>query len=436
VTTTALPPGMAPATSEPAAAPVARRPRTRWRRRWYRVAIPFGVLLALLVVTAVAYYSEEPNLRDPGTLSPGGTGPDGSSRLAELLIDRGVPVRHVATTDDALSAVEAGGDAVVFIPAPGFVSPMVTSIIGDLPGDHRVVLVAPGSLHTWFTDPAVATAGRRWAARAVQPGCDLPEAVAAGRATALRNRYAFAADPAGPGALSCYGGGLVRTGVGDAEVVMIGASDPFRNGRIGEHGNAELAVGLLSARDRVIWIDVHSFDLELNLRWPRLERPERPLWDRTGGNLLADLLAGYPPGVLAGLALAAVLAVLVALARARRLGPPVSEPLPVVVPAVEAVSGRGRLYQRTQGREVALEAVRAAALRRLAQVVDLPSVPAPDRDALADAVAARTGQPVHRVRFTLYGPPPTTDEELLLAVADVDHLVQTATRDNALRQQP
>jgi hypothetical protein len=393
------------------------------------VAIPFGVLLALVVVTAVAYYSEEPNLRDPGTLSPGGTGPDGSSRLAELLIDGGVPVRHVATTDDALAAVESGGDAVVFIPAPGFVSPMVTSIIGGLPGDHRVVLVAPGSLHTWFTDPAVATAGRRWASRAVAAGCDLPEAVAAGRATALRSRYAFG-EPAGTEGVSCYGGGLVRTGVGDAEVIMIGASDPFRNGRIDEHGNAELAVGLLSARDRVIWIDVHSFDLELDLRWPRLERPERPLWDRTGGNLLADLLAGYPPGVLAGMALAAVLAVLVALARARRLGPPVSEPLPVVVPAVEAVAGRGRLYQRTQGREVALEAVRGAALRRLAQVVGLPSVPAPDPDALADAVAARTGQPVHRVRFTLYGPPPTTDEELLLAVADVDHLVQTATREN------
>ena len=45
-----------------------------------------------------------------------------------------------------------------------------------------------------------------------------------------------------------------------------------------------------------------------------------------------------------------VAAVLAAAARARRLGAPVAEPLPVLVPATETVTGRGRLYQRSRDR--------------------------------------------------------------------------------------
>ena len=78
--------------------------------------------------------------------------------------------------------------------------------------------------------------------------------------------------------------------------------------------------------------------------------------------------------------LAAAGAVLLALVRARRLGPPVAEPLPVLVPAAESVTGRGRLYERIAAREASLDALRAAAIARMARVLDPMAGAAPERE--------------------------------------------------------
>lgn len=398
-----------------------KRPPGRWRRRWYRLVIPFTVLALLIGVTLVARSLEDPDLDDPQTLAPSGTGPDGSSQLAGLLAERGVTVEPVDTLDQAQAALRTGGDAVLFVPKPTLFGAWLVSLAARRPGDHRVVLVAPGQFHLQLTGLPVAYTGQRWASRATTPSCPVPQARAAGVATALRNRYAVE-DPAG----SCYRGGLVRTRVGGSEVFVVGASDPFRNRRIGEHGNARLAVELLAARDRVVWAGALSTEGDL----PELSRPGRGELDRTPGNAFEGLLAGYPPGVLAGLLLAVLLAVLVAAARARRLGPPVSEPLPVLVPAAETVVGRGRLYQRTRGRGVALAALRAAALPRLTRALGLPAAPPPEPETIVQAAARRSGLPADHVRRTLYGPEPATDGDLTNAVAALDALVATVTRDN------
>jgi hypothetical protein len=111
----------------------------------------------------------------------------------------------------------------------------------------------------------------------------------------------------------------------------------------------------------------------------------------------------------------------------------VSEPLPVRVPAAEAVAGRGRLSQRAKGRGAALETLRAAARQRLmpsgAAGVGLAGATQPDPDTLVTAVAERSGLPADRVRRTLYGPAPDSDEELAEAVAALDHLLAAATHD-------
>jgi hypothetical protein len=394
---------------------------SRWRTYRHRVIVPFLVLGVIFAVTGVAHRLEEPGGRD--TLMPSGTGPDGSSRLAALLAERGVRIEAVAEFTEAAAALEGGGDAVLFIPKPNFASSVLAQLAAIGPGNHRIVMVAPRGDQLWFTDPAVVTGDRRWASAAVPPGCDLPEAVAAGRATALRGRYAVD----GPGD-TCYQQGLVRTEMAGAELFVIGATDPFRNRRIGEHGNAELAVGLLSAADRVVWADSLSVDLELPaIQWPQLQAPSRPERDRSPSGGLAELGAPYPPGLLAGLALAALLALLVALARARRLGPPVTEPLPVSVPAAEAVAGRGRLYQRVRGRGVALAALRAAALHRLVPVLGLPANPPPEPGSVVAAVVARTGLSAEHVRRTLYGPEPDHDRDLAEAVSTLDRLVGAVT---------
>lgn len=117
------------------------------------------------------------------------------------------------------------------------------------------------------------------------------------------------------------------------------------------------------------------------------------------------------------------------LALARRLGPPVREPLPVLVPAAETVAGSGRLYRYARGRGAALTAMRATALRRVIRAVDLPPAPPPEPATVVAAVAGATGLPPDHVHRTLYGPAPESDAELTRAVADLDALVAAVTRD-------
>jgi hypothetical protein len=434
------------------AAPSRRPPRGRWRRRWYRAVVPFVVLGLLVTVTLVARFLQEPHLRDPDTLSPAGTSQDGSSELAALLAEQGVAVDYVTDIEQASEAVGSGGDAVIFVPRPTTMAThLVSTVVGGYgihPGTHyRVVLVAPNNRQlaaAWLDDEVVAT-GARWASLDTLPGCEIPEAAAAGRAAAVRTRYRVASGQ------SCYDGGLVRAEPGSfarVELFVVGSTDPFRNRRLHEFGddcapnqdlcgNARLAVGLLSAYDRVIWLgalppradDPPEVDLPEAER-PEVNAPERGERDPAGGgSLFGDLADNYGPAAPATLVLAVLLAVLVGLAMARRLGGPVSEPLPVVVPAAEAVAGRGRLYQRTRDQAVAMAALRTAAIRRLAVALGLTDHPPPEADVLVEAAVARTGLAEAEVRRTLYGPDPTTDQELTELVAALDALVQAVTRE-------
>lgn len=395
----------------------------RWRRRWYRVVIPVAVLVLLVGVTWLARSIEEPDLSDAGTLSPTGTGPDGSSQLAAMLTERGVQIEPVADFEAAEQALDEGGDAVLFVPKSTIIGAALVSSVAWRSGNHRVVLVAPSGYELGITGLPVEPGRTRWASADRPAGCTVPEAVAAGRATALHGRFSVEDEDQ-----VCYRGGLVRTQVSGPEVFVVGATDPFRNRRIGEHGNARLAVELLAARDRVIWAGALPFEADFDLD-PSLGDLDRGERSRVRDCGIACLLEDYPQPVQVGLGLAALLAVLLALVRGRRLGPPVSEPLPVVVPAAEAVAGRGRLYRRTRGRGVALTALRAAALHRIIRGLGLPPAPPPDPETVAAAAAARTGIPIDHVHRTLYGPEPETDEDLANAVAALDALVAAVNRD-------
>ncbi|QSB15959.1 DUF4350 domain-containing protein [Natronosporangium hydrolyticum] len=412
-----------PATpARPAVGPKERRGPGRFRRRWYRLAIPAAVFASLVVATLVAWSAETPSLADPQVLTPTGAGPDGSSQLAERLAAEGVRVEFVTDRGEADTALRRDGAAVLFVPKPTIeAAQLVRTQYWRAEGD-RVVLVAPSPAELWWSGLPARYQPSRWAARAAPPECEVPEAVAAGPAAVERRRYS-APDPAG----ICYGGGLVRVGDSGSEAFVVGASDPFRNDRIDEAGNQRLALELLTGRDRVIWFDALAAEpAEAPPPADPESEPEprsRGELDRSGGNAFAGLVNGYPAGVLAGLTLALLLAVLVAVARARRLGAPVREPLPVSVPAVEAVVGRGRLYHRSRGRAAALRTLQAAAVERLARGLGLPS--APERAAVVAAVSAHCGMSSAEVERRLYGPAPASDEELTSAVAAVDELVAT-----------
>src|SRR5919108_401243 len=112
------------------------------------------------------------------------------------------------------------------------------------------------------------------------------------------------------GPASAGGAALLRVS-GSRTVTVIGAPEILLNRALADEGNASLALALLGANPRLLWF---------------LPRPEGPAAE--GERSLGELV--HPGWVWATVQLG-VAAALAMLWRARRLGPVVTEPLPVVV---------------------------------------------------------------------------------------------------------
>jgi hypothetical protein len=434
------------------------------RRRWHRAAIPLAVAAAVLTVTAIAYAVEQPDPADAAFLSPVSDAGIGARRLADRVRAAGVPVRRETSTVAAIDAA-GGGDATLLIPIPSLVHRAYLRVLPLLPAGTRVVLVEPRAAALRQGRFPVAPGPRRWAAATPAPSsggsCDLDAALLAGPAGVTRQRYG-AVGSAAAELDRCYDGGLLVLRWGEIELVLAGASDPFRNDRIGEHGNAALTTGLLTARSRLVWLDLHEMERSpyegssppQEQRSPSSDpddqgsgsgdpgegepgdrgqgRPGDSSGERSGARADDDrhpLLDAFPAWFWALLAQLALAALLVALWRGRRLGPPVSEPLPVTVRSTETVRGRGRLYQRARARGPALDILRAATRTRLASLLGLP----PDAEAAAvvEVVAARTGRSPAEVEALLYGPAPVDDQDLVRMAGELDALAHRATEDTA-----
>ncbi|MEU2661856.1 DUF4350 domain-containing protein [Micromonospora sp. NPDC007220] len=447
----------------------------RRRRRRHRLLIPLGLAAALLATTLVTRAVDQPDPGDRGFLSPVATGDDGGSRLADALRGQGVTVQRETDTLRALLAAR-GGAATLFVPAPGLLHPDTVGALDSLPSTTRLVLVDPSRrvLEAVRLLP-VQPAGRRWAAQAVGPDarglpCPLPELRQLGRVAVGLQRYALAPGASAP-VRFCFADGLALLPRVPESTVAVGASDPFRNDRIDEWDNRAFATALLGGPGRVVWLDldgpepppVFGDGSSGSPAWSptpggstgyggpgsgtgtgtgdgtgdgrpggpadpggetdddsegrgdnRADRPDppNPLWSAFPGWLWA---------LLAQLALAALLA---ALWRARRLGPPAVEPLPVTVRSAETVLGRARLYEKAGARDAAARTLRSAALDRLTPRLHLPPT-APPTD-VAAAVAARTGDDPRWTDEVLHGAGPETDQDLLDLARALDRLTRVA----------
>ncbi len=446
---------MAPAPESPAPeSPAAGRPRRRRSTRWLRLVIPYAVVVALLLGTAIVHELGAVDVTDPAYLNPASAEPFGGQRLAGRLAQRGVAVERVSKSSDALVRAYQG-DVTLFLPAPGLMHPYYLRMLKLMPASTRVVLVAPGGFTLGNGRLPVYSSGSRWTTRSAAPGCTFPEARQAGTAEAYHTRYDTEHDSVrAVETAHCYDGGLVGVRYAATEVLVIGASEPFRNDRIEAYGNAALATGLLSAHRTVVWLDLHrgepmpglvrqSPDPNLPAAPPSLGTGGKPDPDfpievppspRSGGSGEDESASDAPPPPVwlllptwawAALGLLFIAAFAYALARARRLGPPVSEPLPVAVRAAETVEGRGRLYRRAKAREVAVDALRTGALHRIRPALRLP--PDAGRAAVVAAVVTRTGGPEWQVDAILYGARPADDQQLVQLVNDLDSLVHTLT---------
>jgi len=390
-------------------------PRRRRSRRWLRAVIPFAVLVIVWLGIGIVHAIEEPNLSDPGTLSPTGTGEHGSSQLADLLRSRGISVERVTSSAAALR-VAGGSPSTVFVPTPDYLTPSFFARIAQVPSVRKIVVVQPGPRTVILGGLPVFPSVGRWVTRTVAPGCTALASV--GAAAVLDTVYQF--DPQVQ-TMNCYRGSVVGVEVDGTESVYVGANDPFRNNRINEAHNADLVTTLLGEYNRVVWLDVHAAEPSPAVA-PDIQLPQYRRDDQNRTNTGNSTIDAFPSWLWAGLSLAMVTAVLLAVARARRLGPPVAEPLPVIVPASEAVTGRGRLYERIAAREATLDAIRGAAITRMTHVLNPFGGKPAGAHELVRQIAQRTATPEPAVHAILYGPAPADDAALAEAVGRLDTL--------------
>ncbi|MER7759234.1 DUF4350 domain-containing protein [Streptomyces sp. NPDC097619] len=349
-----------------------------------------------------------------GTLDPRSADPQGSRAVAELLARAGVRTRVVTTTAEAAAA--AGPGTTLLVTVPDLLGPAQQTRLKaamDLSGGRTVLLAPVASLAAL----APGTTGHPPAGDTVlAPDCPLPAARRAGSAaTGDGPRYTDAR----PGAVPCYPAdgsatllllpGPSRTA---GETVLLGSPAPLLNENLAEQGNASLALQLLGSRPDLVWY------------LPSLDDPALTDPDQVARKSFTDLV---PDGWNWALLQLAVAAVLAALWRARRLGPLVTEPLPVVVPAAEAAEGRARLYRAADARDRAATVLRTATRGRLATVLGVPAARAHDPAVLLPAVSARrtataTGGATDDPAALLFGPPPTDDAALLALTERLDAL--------------
>lgn len=374
----------------------ATRVRSRWRRaRWPLAVLGLIVLVALLAALPEPRTSSE-------RLAPDNPDDDGARAIAQILGRQGVEVTYVRTSAEAVEAATAG--STLLITADFLLTPEQLDAVARTSAD--LVLVAPG----WTLDvlaPSVTWAGTPADDDVLRaPDCSDPDAVAAEKIRSGGSGF-LALDTTAtvcfPATAPGSGGAYVVTDAGERRVTAIDDGRLLTNEYLAEDGNAALGLRMLGRHDRLTW-------------WvPSLSDPG--LATGAGSPSLSDLLP--PSAGLVALQLL-VVAVLLALWRARRLGRVVAEPLPVVVRSGEVTRGRGRLYRRSRSYGHAAAALRAGAAARSAARIGLPRSAGPAD--VIDALARATGRSTDEVAHLLYGPPPTDDTGLATLARRLDEL--------------
>jgi hypothetical protein len=418
--------GARPAPAAPASDPTAGDLWRRWR-------VPLAIVaLILLGGTVIALL--QPGVVVTGYLDPAGTGTTGAHAITDILSDRGDTVIRAITPAAAEAAARGPATGRTATGGTGGVTLVVTSpsllTAAQLDGLARVpadrVLIGPDRAALSALAPRVELLGAA-PVQALPPGCGLTAARLAGNADlgglqlavhpapqpeppqpkARRARHGEATQAA-----LCYptagSASLVRYTAAGRVVTVLGSGNALTNGSLAHLGNAALALNLLGSHARIIWL---------------VPGPGLPGGLPGGGapaNGQQSLLHLIPlPAYLVTIQLG--IAVLLAAAwRARRLGPLVPEPLPVVVRASETVEGHAGLYRSRRARGRAATALRAAMLTRTLPALGLAPHTGPSE--VAAAFSARSGSGQTRIEAMLFGPVPGDDAALVALAHDLDAL--------------
>lgn len=357
------------------------------------------IATALLVLVPDPSHSTTP-------LSTTNHGEDGAQALVRVLGDHGVTVKEAAEADIAA----AGADTTVVVIDPEKMPSRTAEAVRAAPS---VVFVGTlystaDALPPYLEGLRVMPPFSATSAKTVNPGCSSPTAARA--RTLTSSAYRVAEDPDQDAAQEwtlCFtsdGKGFQyaeKESDGRFRAVI---TDPARltNSAVLQDGNASLALGAMG-------------------------RTRNLLWYMPTGEESATSPSDLAPAHLRPLFLLLVAAALVlALARGRRMGRLASEKLPVEVPASEILIGKARLMRTNRAFGHAAQALRSASARRVAQRLGLPaSAPA---EQLVGALEKRGVDPA-RSRALLWGPAPASHSALTVLAEQLDALEKEIRND-------
>jgi len=367
-----------------------------WRRHRTALVIAAAALAAVVVVLLVG---DRPATSTP--LDPDNPGGQGARAVARVLDDQGVDVRVVRGAD-ALDDVDLDSSTTVVVTSTYLLGRSTTQrLLDGLAGADLVVAEPePGVLEALGLDT------QSWT---VTPGDDRPARCSDPLLTGLEVRVDVGTEYGT--AAGCFTGdhGHLVAHARDG-VTLLGAAELLTNDQVLRADNAAVALRLLGQHEQLVWYVPEVADLV--------------------GDDGVSLRTLVPEWIFPGLWVAGATVVALLLWRVRRLGPLVTEPLPVTVKAIETAHSRGRLYRKAGDRAHAARALRRATRSSLAARLHLPAAASADETTLVRDVARHVGRPVGEVHALLSDQalPPATDDDLITLANDLAALDREVLR--------
>lgn len=371
------------------------RPHLFKRPRWVTPLIVVGVILAATLAMTLLNPDGRGNTDD---LDPANPGYSGAQALAHVLSDHGVSVTVVRSQRELLDETIDAAATVVITHTLRLSARTARAALAHAATAASVILLDP--------DPEV-TKGMGLPVDSHLADLTDVAAICTGAEVGADFRLALAGrayTPTGTvsGATTCFpdasdgGGAMVRLpGIaGRPPVILLGDDTLISNGTIRDSDNAAIALHLFGQTDRLIWYVPSLADIAPS---ESSARSIAPAW--------------FGPG----LALATSAVVFLCLWRGRRLGRLVTEPLPVIVRAVETTESRGRMYRKSRDRTRALAVLQLATRRRLTAYLGLSA--SSSASSVAAAAAAVSGRSYHAV-LDLLGSSAVHDDSSLLEQAN------------------
>lgn len=355
------------------------------RLRRYRGTILVAAVVLAIVTLGVMLIGDES--RTTADLDPDNPGRNGARAVARVLEDQGIEVT-IARGAEALEDTRVDGATTVVVTSTDQLGDSTVRRLRRHAEAGLVIVVepSPGVVDAYQLDVSphrVSIDDQVAADCADELLGDLRVEVDRGVAYAGAAGACFDTDH---GALYAE----PRTGV-----ALLGAGQLLTNDQVTRADNAAVALRLLGQDPRLVWYVPDVRDLEAD-----------------DAVALRTLL---PDWIVPGLWLGLVVLLALVVWRARRLGRLATEPLPVVVKAIETTQSRGRLYRKVNDRGHAAGVLRHAARSRLASRLHLPRTIADQHDRLAVEVARNSGRTVAEVAALISprGPAPGSDQDLI-----------------------